>query len=182
MNAHKSTGLKESLFESEQRSLARIAAGAPLSEILEDLLRAVESQSQGGLLASILVLDPEGKRLLHGAAPSLPAEYNAAIHGIEIGPGVGSCGTAAYLGHPVYVTDIATDPLWKDFTDLAAEHGLRACWSTPVESAERKVLGTFAIYHRNPRSPTPGELESINLISATVAKAIERHRAEPSRG
>lgn len=179
MNASRTEQLKDSLAECEARSLAQIADGAPLSAILEQHLRAVEAQSPG-LLASILVLDPEGRRLLHGAAPSLPSEYNAAIHGIEIGPGVGSCGTAAYLGHPVYVTDIASDPLWANFKHLAAEHGLRACWSTPVQDAGGKVLGTFATYYRNPRSPTPDELDSIRMISATVAKAIARHPGGPA--
>ena len=155
----------------------QVAAGAPLADVLEALLMAVEAESRGGMLASILLLDAEGEHLLHGAAPSLPDAYNAAIDGIAIGPGVGSCGTAAYLGHPVYVTDIATDPLWKDFKDLAMGHGLRACWSTPLEDANGKVLGTFALYHRSPRSPTPDELAAIGKISALAAAAITGSRA-----
>jgi GAF domain-containing protein len=170
-------GLKRSLEEADRRVAEQIAAGAPLADILEDLLVAAEAASGGGMLASVLLLDETGKRLLHGAAPNLPAAYNEAIHGIEIGPGVGSCGTAAYLGHPVYVTDIDTDPLWKDFRDLAHEHRLRACWSTPIEGEGGKVLGTFAIYHRSPRSPTPDELETINVIMRAAARAIERRRA-----
>ena len=170
--------LKRSLLDSEQQSLAQIAAGAPLAEVLETLLVAVEGDSQGGMMASVLLLDDEGKHLLHGAAPSLPAAYNAAIHGIAIGPSVGSCGTAAYLGHAVYVTDIASDPLWADFKDLALSHGLRACWSTPIEGAGGQLMGTFAIYHRAPRGPTPDELASINMIIHTAALAIERHRAQ----
>lgn len=162
---------------SEADIIAQVAAGAPLAEILETLLIAVEAESRGGMLASILVLDPEGRRLLHGAAPSLPAAYNAAIDGIEIGPGVGSCGTAAYLGHPVYVIDIASDPLWANFRDLALSHGLRACWSTPLDGADGKVLGTFAVYHRSPRSPTPDELAAIGRISKLATIAIERSRA-----
>jgi GAF domain-containing protein len=169
--------LQRSLYETEQQSLAQIAAGAPLGEILESLLTGVEAESRGGMLASILLLDDEGKRLLHGAAPSLPAAYNEAIHGIEIGPGVGSCGTAAYLGHPVYVADIASDPLWVNFKDLALSHGLRACWSTPIEGEGGKILGTFAIYHTSPRGPTPDELESIGMIAGAVRRAIEAHRA-----
>jgi len=170
--------LQRSLHESEQQSLAQIAAGAPLGEILEHLLTQVEAQSRGGMLASILLLDDEGKRLLHGAAPSLPEAYNAAIDGIEIGPGVGSCGTAAYLGHPVYVADIASDPLWVNFKDLALAHGLRACWSTPIEGENGRILGTFAIYHASPRGPTPDELESIGMITDAVRRAIEAHRAQ----
>ena len=177
MGAPLRDSLKSSLAATEARTREQIAAGVPLPDILEGLLAAAEAASGGGMLASVLLLDAEGKRLLHGAAPNLPAAYNEAIHGVEIGPGVGSCGTAAYLGHPVYVTDIASDPLWKDFRDLALSHGLRACWSTPIEGSERRVLGTFALYHRAPRSPTPDELDAINMIMRAAAAAIERHRS-----
>src|SRR3954469_25019530 len=98
------------LLESERRILHRIAAGDPLHAVLEELVSVVERPSGGEMLGSILFLSEDGRHLLHGAAPSLPAEYNSAIHGIEIGDGVGSCGTAAFTGKPVYVTDIARDP------------------------------------------------------------------------
>ena len=109
-------------------------------------MRAVEAQSATRVLGSVLLLDRQGRRLLHGGGPSLPHAYNVAIHGITIGEGVGSCGTAAHRKSPVYVADIMTDPLWTDFRDLAAEHGLRACWSTPILSRGGEVLGTYAMY------------------------------------
>jgi GAF domain-containing protein len=168
--------LRTSLPQREQEALDKIGQGAPLREILDDLLGAVEAESPD-LLASILLLSADGQHLEHGSAPSLPQAYCEAIDGIRIGPKVGSCGTAAYLGHPVYVIDVATDPLWADFRELALSHGLRACWSTPIEGDDGKILGTFAIYHRAPRSPTPEELVSINLISRSAALAIQRRRA-----
>jgi GAF domain-containing protein len=176
MDAALSQRLKASLADADQAALRQIEAGEPLSRILDGLLRAVEAECGPDTLTSILLMDPDGRRLLHGAAPSLPEAYNAAIHGIEIGQGVGSCGTAAYLGHPVYVTDIATDPLWANFKHLAAEHGLRACWSTPIQAEDRRVLGTFAVYHRTPRSPTVDELDAINLVLRSAAVAISRQR------
>ena len=145
-----------------------------LGPILELLLATVEIQFEGEMLASILLLDASGERLWHGAAPSLPQAYCTAIDGLNIGPGVGSCGTAAYLGHPVYVTDIATDPLWAEFRDLAAAHGLRACWSTPINGSDGGILGTFAIYYRTPRSPTTDELQAIRHVISSAAEAIER--------
>ena len=171
--------LQSSLVPSDRVVFAKMQAGEPLADILDGLLRAVEAECGGDIMASILLL--EGDHLRHGAAPSLPDAYNEAIDGIQIGQGVGSCGTAAYLGHPVYVTDIATDPLWKDFKDLAAEHGLGACWSTPIEGEDRAILGTFAIYHRTRRSPTSDELDAIRLISDSVSLAIQRHRATTGR-
>jgi GAF domain-containing protein len=141
--------------------------------VVEELLALVEAASGGDMLCSVLRLTDDGRRLRHCAAPRLPDAYNAAIDGIEIGPRVGSCGTAAYLGHAVYVTDIATDALWKDFRDLALGHGLRACWSTPIEGRDRRLLGTFAVYHRTPRSPTPDELSYIRMISESAALALE---------
>ena len=124
------------------------------------------------LLTSILLLDEDGEHLRHGAAPSLPAAYCEAIDGIAIGPEVGSCGTAAFVGHSIYVTDIASDPLWANFRDLALSHGLRACWSTPIQADDGKLLGTFAVYYRTPRAPHAEEVEAINGISNRVAQAV----------
>ncbi len=138
------------LIDRERSILARIARGGPLDVVLRDLILLVEQPSKGEMLASILFLSPDGRHLLEGAAPSLPAEFNAAINGVAIGPNVGSCGTAAFRGEPVYVTDIATDPLWADFRDLALPHGLRACWSVPIRGTDSEVLGTFANYYREP--------------------------------
>jgi len=168
--------LQASLRHRESQIAGEFAAGESLETVLSRHLLAVESSADTELLTSILLLD--GNQLWHGAAPSLPKSYCEAIDGIEIGPSVGSCGTAAYFGHAVYVTDVATDPLWKDFRDLAAEHGLRACWSTPIRNAEGVLIGTFAVYHRTPRSPTPDEVEAIRLITGHVAQAIEWSRSE----
>ncbi len=169
--------VRAALSEEVERARETASGHEALGHILELMLAAVEVQFEGQMLASILLLDAEGEHLLHGAAPSLPGDYNAAIHGVKIGPKVGSCGTAAYLGHPVYVTDIASDPLWIDFKDLAATYGLRACWSTPIAGRTRPILGTFAIYYRNPRSPTADELKAIKHIVHTAADAIERYAA-----
>jgi GAF domain-containing protein len=101
-----------------------------------------------------------------------------AIDGAEIGACAGSCGTAAYLGAAVYVSDISTDPLWADYKDLALVHGLRACWSIPILTRGRKVLGTFAMYHREPREPTIRDLMLVDLIIQTAALVIDRERAQ----
>ena len=169
--------VRASLAEEVERARKAASGDVGLGHVLELMLAVVEVQFEGQMLASILLLDAEGQHLLHGAAPSLPNDYSAAIHGVKIGPKVGSCGTAAYLRRPVYVSDIATDPLWIDFKDLAATYGLRACWSTPIEGRTRPILGTFAIYYRDPRSPTAEELEAIRHIVHSAAEAIERHAA-----
>ena len=155
-----------------------MAAGVPLSKVLEELLLAVEAESDGEMHGSILLLDSEGKRLLHGAAPNLPAAYCEAVHGVEIGEAVGSCGTAAHRGEAVFVTDIATDPLWADYRDLPLRHGLRACWSTPIRGADGSLLGTFGNYYREQRSPTPEDLKTIAHVTHTAALAIERHLSD----
>jgi GAF domain-containing protein len=140
---------------------------------LSELLAVVEDSVEGELLASVLLLSPDRLHLLHGAAPSLPPAYCQAIHGFAIGPNVGSCGTVAYLGHAIFVTDIATDPLWADFKDLALAHGLRACWSTPIFDRADRLIGTFAVYYRVPRAPTVEEREAIARIGRRVAAIIE---------
>jgi len=167
----------EMLLGGEKRLLEMIARGDSRALILDDLCRLVEELASSSL-SSILLLDPNGKQLRHGAAPSLPPSYTKAIDGIVIGPSVGSCGTAAYCKKPVIVSDIATDTRWADYRDSALAHGLRACWSTPILSSDRRVLGTFAIYFREPRSPTPPEHNLIEQVTHLASIVIERDQAE----
>ena len=167
----------EALFAGENRLLKMIARGDSLTVILDGLCRLVEEVSDESL-ASILLLDPNDTRLRHGAAPSLPQSYTKAIDGAAIGPTAGSCGTAAYRGEPVIVSDIATDPLWEDYRGLALTNGLRTCWSTPILSSDGTVLGTFAIYARKPSHPTPPHLKILEQISHLASIAIERTQAE----
>src|SRR6202030_2262018 len=126
-------------------------------------------------------MEPNGKRLRHGAAPSLPKAYTDAIDGLVIGPSVGSCGTAAYRAEQVIVSDIALNPLWTEFRALALAHSLRACWSTPIFSSEGKVIGTFAMYYRERRSPSRHEQDTIKHITHLAGVAIQRKLAETSR-
>ncbi len=169
------------LIERNKELLELIAEGAPLELALERIVRMIEEHSGGAALGSILRLDADGVHLRHGAAPSLPDAYNEAIDGIEIGPSVGSCGTAAFTRATVVVEDIATDPLWADFKELALEHGLRGCWSTPILSAAGDVLGTFAIYARTARGPRPEEQLLVDMATRTAAVAIERKLLEEER-
>ena len=166
----------ELLRQAHNAVLALAVADCPLEETLGALIRIVESTSRTGVLGSILLLDCDGIHLRHGAAPSLPAGYMAAIDGAEIGPCAGSCGTAAYTAEPVFVSDIANDPLWAEYKAIALPHDLRACWSIPILAAGHKVLGTFAMYHREPREPTVRDLTLVDLITQTAALVIDRER------
>ncbi len=154
----------ELLAEGERQVLELIAASAPLATVLDALARLLEQQADD-CLASILLLDADGMHLRHGSGPSLPDAYNRAIDGGAIGPSAGSCGTAAFRAEQVIVEDIANDPLWADYRELALGHGLRACWSMPLLDAVDKVLGTFAIYCRQPSRPNERHLQ---LIAATA--------------
>lgn len=167
------------LLRGQTRILEMIAVGAPLPEVLTALSALIERQAPG-MLCSVLLL--EGDRLHHGATPSLPPEYCAAIDDTVIGPTVGSCVTAACTRQPVVVSDIASDPLWTDFRDLALAHGLRACWSFPILATDTspkergRCLGTFAMYYRDPRTPAPRDWHLIEVATHLAGVAIERHR------
>src|SRR5919199_3498897 len=167
----------ESLVNGQTRVLEMIATGASLSDVLDSLTRMIEEHSSG-MLCSILLLDRNGINLRHGAAPSLPETYNSAIDGVAIGPNAGSCGTAAYLGKLIIVADIASDPLWIDYRELALSHELRACWSTPILSKNGSVLGTFAMYYHEPNSPSPQDLKLLSIATHIAGIAIERKRAQ----
>ena len=169
--------LAEAMLAGEKRLLEMMARGDALGLILDALCRLVEEQS-GNVLCSVLMLDPDGIHLRHGAAPSLPRSYTDAVDGLAIGPGAGSCGTAAYRAERVVVSDIATDPLWADYRELALAHSLRACWSTPMLASDGRVVGTFAMYYREPRLPRAHEHDMIDRITPMAAVAVERAHAE----
>ncbi|MGW2650696.1 SpoIIE family protein phosphatase [Streptomyces sp. NPDC001393] len=170
------------LLAAEQRVLLeQIARDAPLDEVLRGMATAIEELSPD-MLVSVLLVDPDGQRLRHGTGPRLPDFYNEAVDGAPIAEGVGSCGTTAFRREPVIVTDIATDPLWKDYRDLALRAGVAACWSTPIQDADGRLLGTFAMYHRTPKAPTDKDLALSASFARIAALAIERHAAvEASR-
>ena len=154
-------------------ALLLLARNAPLAAVLEVIVRGVEAQHEQAI-CSILLLDETGTRVQLGAAPNLPDFYNEAIHNAPIGPKAGSCGTAAFRGERVIVEDIAHDPLWEDYRDLAEAAGLGSCWSEPIKSADGRVLGTFAIYHHTAHSPNVGDIETITGVASLAAVAIER--------
>jgi PAS domain S-box-containing protein len=167
----------ESLQLGRNMVLEKLAMGASLEEVLSGLVE-ISEKNNPGMFCSVLLLDKEKKHLLYGAASSLPDFYNEAIHGLEIGPGVGSCGTAAYTGKRVIVEDIMTHPYWGAFKELAKKAGLRACWSEPIVSSSDQVLGTFALYYREPRTPDSSDLEFIKSTSHLAGIAIEKKQTE----
>lgn len=169
--------LVQQLLAWEKRALELIVGAKSLHEILDQLMLDLEAQTPGAV-CSVLLLDEDGVHLRHGGAPSLPAAYNRAVNGLAIGPTTGSCGTAAFENRQVIVSDIANDPLWAAFRELALEHGLRACWSTPILSGNGTILGTFAVYYREVRHPSAFELEMIERATHVVSIAIERSVAE----
>jgi GAF domain-containing protein len=167
--------LHQSLDRLDQRLEEQPREQLTAEAILNAYIREVDAADDFELITAILLLDEQGRHLAHCAAPSLPASYCAGIDGSEIGPAEGSCGTAAFVGHSIYVTDIASDPLWIKFRELALSHGLRACWSTPIFDDAHALLGTFAIYYRSPRAPRADEVDAINAISHRVAAAAHRY-------
>jgi two-component system cell cycle sensor histidine kinase/response regulator CckA len=169
--------LSEALSQLNEKVLGMIRAQAPLAKALEVLCMHIEKQ-HSDMLCSVLLLDADGITLRCGAAPSLPKEYAELINGVQIGPCVGSCGTAAYRKEPVIVSDIASDKLWASCRHLALSHGLRACWSTPIASQDGTILGTFAIYYREPRTPDAKHLRLIAHATHLAGIAIEHDRAK----
>jgi diguanylate cyclase (GGDEF)-like protein/PAS domain S-box-containing protein len=155
--------------------LVGVAAQHPLTDSLERIARLHEELNPGAL-CSILLLDDSGTYVIHGAAPSLPAKYNAALNGMEIGDKRGSCGTAVWRRERVVVGDIATHPFWELYKELALAFDLKACWSTPIFGSGGQVLGTFAVYYREQREPRLDELESIDRMVPVAGVAIESAR------
>jgi PAS domain S-box-containing protein len=168
---------EESFHAGQTRILELVASGAPLPEILTNIVLLMEAQAEG-MVCSILLLSADGEHVEHGAAPHLPETYVKAVDGAPIGPRNASCGTAMYLKRQVVVTDVMTDPLWADYRELAQICGLRACWSMPIISAQNEVLGSFAIYREETRGPNADELALAQVATHITGIAIERKRAE----
>src|SRR6476469_4761944 len=164
-------------LSNEKRVLQEIASGASLATVLDVLVRGVEAQSCDGMMCTVLVFDEAAQCLRHGAPPSMPAEYNRFVNGLRTGTNVGSCGSAAHKREPVFTTDIATDPHWADYVELAATFGLGACCSTPVFSSDGALLGTVAMYYRNPHQPSDHDRELIRMATHLAGIVIERARA-----
>jgi len=167
----------EALREGQNQLLELVARGAPLSTTLDKLMLLIEAQAPG-VLCSTLLLDSDGRTVRSGSGPSLPAAYMAAIDGLPIGPVAGSCGTSMYRKEAVIVSDIQTDPLWAPYAAIAAQYGLRACWSVPVLLDSDTVLGTFAMYYREVRSPSAGDMRLIGVATHLAGIAIARTRHE----
>jgi signal transduction histidine kinase len=181
MNVAKKAGELEqvqALLAGENRLLKMLASGCSLTEVLTVLCRLIEEHSNGSL-CGVLLVDRANNHVEHGAGPSLPPEYNAAIHGRSATPSAGPCGLAVCGKQQVIAADIASDTRWNnEWRDLALSHRLRACWSTPILASDGGVLGTFAIYWREPRSPTSQDQKLIEQTTDLAAVAIERKRAD----
>jgi len=162
----------------EGKLLKSLVRGKPLRAWLAELCHSYEALHPSALCSALLLIDV---RLRSGAGPSLPDAYNKVVDGVIPGEAVGSCGTAAHRGEAVIVSDIASDPLWKDFRELAEAHDLAACWSIPIIGSTGEVLGTFAVYYRQPREPEPNERGRLQNWADLAALAIERERTDAAR-
>ncbi|HEX9192687.1 MAG TPA: EAL domain-containing protein [Burkholderiales bacterium] len=168
-------------FRATEKSVAEmLALGRSLPEMLDALTQSTERQA--GAICAVLLLDRDGKRLRYGAAPSLPPRWRESIDGLAVGLHTGSCGAAAYTGKRVISSNVATDPRWADCTELALPYGLHACSSVPIKSSEKKILGTFALFGREPRRPSPGQLKLMDRAEHLASVVIERKRAEDALG
>lgn len=163
--------------DQQNEILEMIAGYHPLKEVLNRLVAQMEEQLDSGMVSVVLV-DSTGSTIADSVAQSLPRSYCDALVGVPVGPCSGSCGTAMYRGEPVVVTDIGTDPLWADYRELALAHDLGACWSTPIMTSSGEVLGSFAIYHTTPHTPTEHEQRLVAGAVHLAGIAIQRSRDE----
>ena len=160
---------------SQHQVLALIAAGVPLQQSLAAIVDLVEKNAPDSLCSILLV---RNRQLRHGAAPSLAEDFVRAIDGLAVAEGVGACGSAAFRKTPVMIGDVTRDPLMREYRGLLQAHGLLACWSTPVVSADGEVLATFAIYRRSPGLPQVRDEELMATATGLARIALERARAE----
>src|ERR1700678_1064203 len=171
----------EALLKGEKGLLEMVATGQSTPSILEALCHLVE-ETAAGCFCSVVLIDPTGTRLEHGAAPSLPASFVSSIVGRAVNEDSGPCAMAAYLNQQVVASDPATETRWAAdaWCSMALAHGIRSCWSMPIASSAGTVLGAFAIYHDEPKSPAPQMQFLIEQIAHIASIALERERAQRS--
>ena len=167
----------EFLRKAQNQVLELIVQNHPLEDILKDIVKLIEGQAED-VFVSILSYNKTEKNLTTIVAPNLPEKYSKQINGVKIGKKAGSCGTAAYLKKDVIVTNIATDPLWESYKNIAAEHHLKACWSSPILSSKNKVLGTFAIYRKANNTFNNINNNNINIGNKLAGIAIEKNLSD----
>jgi formate hydrogenlyase transcriptional activator len=158
-------------------ALKMILIGAPLNDVLRSVALLIEAHTEGAV-CSIFLLDEDGQHLRYAAAPNLSDEYRVATDRVRIGPHVGTCGAAAYLRQPVFISDVLSHPHFENFRDLIVRTGLRASWSSPIMSHDGRVLGTFSMLYRRVRQPGSAEIQLIDYASRIAGIAIEQKRAE----
>jgi len=165
------------LLAVENKSLEMITQEFTTRQVLDSITTGINKMIPD-THSSILLLSSDGRHLRHGSAPSLATEYIEAIDGVEIGPNVGSCGTAAFLNKQIIVSDIANDPLWRNYKEIALKHNLKACWSTPITASGGKVLGTFALYFKTLKEPDSESIELTRRMANIAAIVILRKQSE----
>ena len=165
------------VIEEERQVLELIAKGCSLKEVLNALTGAIERMAPD-CFCTVLLLDDEGKRLWEGSGGGLPAAYLKGVNGLEIGPEVGACGSAAYRNETTIIEDIANDHRFGPAKGFVMSFGLRACWSVPIRDSKQRVLGTFAMYHKHPAKPHDRDLRVVEAGAHLAGNAIERLRAE----
>ena len=176
------TDISERKLEEQHKNMRShivemLASGGTMEATLLAIVTGVE-KLHPEMICSILLLDRDGKRLINGVAPGLPLFFNNAVNGLEIGVGQGSCGTAAFTGELVIVEDISTHPYWSSFRNYAERADLRACWSQPILSSTQQVIGTFAVYHRQPHAPSAADIKIIEESAQLASIAISKNNAE----
>ncbi|ADZ93122.1 sensor domain-containing diguanylate cyclase [Marinomonas mediterranea] len=168
----------ESRMQTRYGMLEMLLTKASLDEVLASIVRRIENEACKGFKCSILLLNNARNTYVKSVAPSLPEEYNQAVCGMSIGLGVGSCGTAAYLGERVIVENIMTHEYWRDYLDLAKIGGVQSCWSEPILSSKGHAIGSFAIYNEAPATPSDDDIELISFAAKLASVAIENRLAQ----
>jgi PAS domain S-box-containing protein len=168
-----------SRYAAHQRVLEAMAIRLPLNQVLSRLVQSIEDAIPGSY-GTVMLIEESGTRMYVGAAPTLPEGYRQVLQNIPIGHAAGSCGTAIWRHARVIVDNIETDPLWADYKHLALPFGLRACWSAPIIASDGSALGSFAVYYKTVRTPSPTELSLVDDVVDLACVAIGQERAELS--
>jgi two-component system NarL family sensor kinase len=165
-----------SLLQGERQVLELIVSGAPLVAVLDAVCRIIDQRS--GLMSAVFLVDADGKRLTQAAGPHLPDEWRRATTSLPLTPTTTTCGAAVSRREQVVASDVASDPLFEGFHELARADAIAATWSTPLYARDRRVLGTFVVLSSTPGPPSEANLELVTRATHLACIAVERHQTE----
>jgi signal transduction histidine kinase len=169
--------LSQRLPTSETHVLKMLSQGAPMMEVLNELCNFIDAKSPG-VIPTVLLPDSDGMHLRLAAGPKVPKIWNEAFDGLKLPSHANFQDPAGRQEKTLLLADMRRDPSFAACWGLILSQGVKAAWSVPILSKDRKLLGTLIFFYPTLQPPSERDLELMEQVIHMAAIAIECHRNE----